>query len=31
VTPASGESVNVKANEPTTLDLKIDAGKIRPE
>jgi plastocyanin len=31
VTPASGQSVNVKADGETTLDLKIDAAKIRPE
>ncbi len=31
VTPASGEGVNVKPNESTTFDVKIDPGKIRPE
>ncbi|WP_422926068.1 hypothetical protein [Singulisphaera sp. PoT] len=31
VTPATGESVNVKPNEETNFELKIDAGKIRPE
>lgn len=31
VTPAAGNPVNVKPNEETTLDLKIDPGKIRPE
>jgi len=29
VTPASGESVNIKPNDTTTLDLKIDSAKVK--
>lgn len=31
VTPASGESVNVKAGEPTTAEFKVDPGKVKSE
>ncbi|MBV8269158.1 MAG: hypothetical protein JO252_22780 [Planctomycetaceae bacterium] len=31
VTPGSGDVVTVKANDTTTKDFKIDAGKVRPE
>jgi len=31
VTPASGQAVNVDANGTTSFDVKIEAGKIRPE
>ena len=31
VTPGSGDEVTVKANDTTTKDFKIDAGKVRSE
>jgi len=31
VTPSSGQNVNIKPSDTTTLDLKIEPGKIRPE
>ena len=31
VTPAAGQSVNIKAGDATTLDLKIEPGKVRAE